>query len=89
VLLCDRGTADGAAYWPDGDDSFFAAIGSSHEAELARYDAVLFFETAAMDAVIEGGNRCRTETNEQACAPCRRGPLIAPLARAVCGSFTR
>ena len=67
VLLCDRGTVDGAAYWPDGADGFFAAMGSSREAELARYDAVLFFETAAVDdLVLEGGNRYRTETNEQA-----------------------
>jgi predicted ATPase len=67
VLLCDRGTVDGAAYWPDGADGFFAAMGSTHTAELARYDAVLFFETAAVeDLVLEGGNRYRTETNEQA-----------------------
>jgi len=38
---------DGAAYWPDGADGFFETMGSTHDAELARYDAVLFFETAA------------------------------------------
>ncbi len=47
VLLCDRGTVDGGAYWPDGADDYFASVGSTHEAELRRYDAVLFFETAA------------------------------------------
>lgn len=69
VLLCDRGTIDGAAYWPDGSGEFFERMGSTHEAELARYDAVLFFETAAVgDVVIEGGNRYRTESNEEAIA---------------------
>jgi predicted ATPase len=31
VLLCDRGTVDGAAYWPDGTDGFFDAMGSTHQ----------------------------------------------------------
>lgn len=67
ILLCDRGTVDGAAYWPDGPNGYFEAMGTSHEAELARYDIVLFFETAVVGGVeIEGGNRYRTETNEEA-----------------------
>ena len=35
TLLCDRGTLDGAAYWPDGDGEFLASLGSSIEEELA------------------------------------------------------
>jgi hypothetical protein len=67
ILLCDRGTLDGAAYWPDGDADFFRHVGSSHEAELARYDAVLFFETAAVGGLrIEGGNRYRVESDADA-----------------------
>jgi len=63
VLLCDRGTVDGAAYWPDGaDPGFFEAVGTTIDAELARYDAVLFFETAAVGGQsIEGGNPTRVE----------------------------
>ena len=67
ILLCDRGTIDGAAYWPGGPSEFFDFVGSTLEKELARYDAVLFFETAAAGGMsIEGGNPIRTETNEQA-----------------------
>lgn len=67
VLLCDRGTVDGAAYWPDGAEDFFTAMGSTHDAELARYDVVLFFETAAIGGnAWEGGNRYRTESNDEA-----------------------
>jgi len=73
VLLCDRGTIDGGAYWPDGADEFFTTMGSTHAAELARYDAVLFFETAAVGGIsIEGGNRYRVESNERALALDRR-----------------
>src|SRR6187402_3616609 len=36
ILLCDRGTIDGAAYWPDGSREYFAAMGTSLQTELAR-----------------------------------------------------
>ena len=69
VLLCDRGTVDGAAYWPDGAAEFFSMMNSTYEAELARYDVVLFFETSAVGGIhFEGGNRYRTESDEQAVA---------------------
>jgi predicted ATPase len=67
ILLCDRGTIDGAAYWPEHEQGFFAAIGSTQQAELDRYDAVIFFESAAVGGIsVEGGNPTRIETNEQA-----------------------
>ena len=67
ILLCDRGTVDGAAYWPEGCDEFFGAMGTSLAAELERYDAVVFFETAAVAGLaIEGGNPVRQESLEQA-----------------------
>jgi predicted ATPase len=69
ILLCDRGTVDGGAYWPDGAAEFFATMGTTHEAELARYDVVLFFETAAVGGLsFEGGNRYRVETDAEAVA---------------------
>jgi predicted ATPase len=67
ILLCDRGTVDSAAYWPGGPDEFFDFVGTSLAKELTRYDAVLFFETAAAGGMsIESGNPVRIETNEQA-----------------------
>jgi predicted ATPase len=70
VLLCDRGTVDGAAYWPAADpNEFFTEIGTTLEHELSRYDAVLFFETAAVgDLSIETGNPARIESNAEAVA---------------------
>ena len=68
VLLCDRGTVDGAAFWPEEAPSgFFETMGTSLDEQLARYDAVLFFESAAVgDISIEGGNPTRTEDNAEA-----------------------
>jgi len=63
ILLCDRGTIDGAAYWPGPPEGFFEAMQSTLEAELARYDGVIFFESAAVGGMgIEGGNPARSET---------------------------
>lgn len=67
ILLCDRGTIDGAAYWPGGDGSFFEALGTSLDRELSRYDGVIFFESAAVGGLgIEGGNPARRESVEEA-----------------------
>jgi predicted ATPase len=68
ILLCDRGTLDSVVYWPaDSNKSFYQALETTMEAELARYDAVIFFETAAVGHLsIEGGNPIRTESLEQA-----------------------
>ena len=70
ILLCDRGTVDGAAYWPvDHPHEFFHAQGTTLKEELARYDAVLFFESAAVgDMMIKGGNPVRDETGSEAVA---------------------
>jgi predicted ATPase len=69
ALLCDRGTIDGAAYWPGEAHDYFGAVGTTFETELRRYDAVIFFESAAVGgASIEGGNPMRTESVEEAVA---------------------
>ena len=58
---------DGAAYWYDGRDAFFRSVGTTLDTELARYDAVVFFETAAVAGLsIEGGNPVRNESLTQA-----------------------
>lgn len=44
IVLCDRGTVDGAAYWP-GPDEIWDEVPSNRQAELARYDVVLHLRT--------------------------------------------
>jgi predicted ATPase len=67
ILLCDRGTIDGAAFWPGGPSEYFDFVGTTLAKELARYDAVIFFETAAAGGMsIEGGNPIRVESNQDA-----------------------
>jgi predicted ATPase len=67
ILLCDRGTIDGAVYWPNSAAGFFSAMGSSLEAELARYDAVVFFQSAAVGGMdVESDNPTRVESQREA-----------------------
>jgi predicted ATPase len=63
TLLLDRGTIDGAAYWPDGADDYWRDLGTNHAAELQRYDAVVLLETAATLGLYDGdsSNVCRFE----------------------------
>jgi predicted ATPase len=62
VLLCDRGVPDGAGYWPDGPEAFFEAMQTEWQAEIARYDVVLFLESAAVGGLsIAEGNPIRRE----------------------------
>jgi predicted ATPase len=67
VLVFDRGLVDGAAYWPDGSASFFQSMGEDAERARARYDAVVFLESAAVGGLtIDGANIARTEGREEA-----------------------
>ncbi|WP_282175778.1 AAA family ATPase [Vibrio nereis] len=67
LLVCDRGSLDGLAYWPGKEDEFFKAVNSSFEKEIARYDAVIFFESAAASGQdISSNNPIRKESSPQA-----------------------
>ncbi len=54
MLLLDRGTIDGAAYWPDGALAYWIDLHTSHADELARYDRVIWLETAAAMGIYDG-----------------------------------
>jgi len=67
LLICDRGTLDGLAYWPDGEAGYFTAIESSFEREAARYQAVIFFQSAAIHGEdVKSNNPYRSEDSQTA-----------------------
>ncbi|RMH38903.1 MAG: hypothetical protein D6689_18430 [Deltaproteobacteria bacterium] len=66
VALCDRGTVDGVAYWPGPPDTFWPEVGTTREAELARYAAVVHLRTPGADEGYNHRNALRTESAEQA-----------------------
>jgi predicted ATPase len=67
IILCDRGTVDGAAYWP-GPDDFFAAVNTTLADELRRYDAVIHLRTPPLENGYNRQNPLRTESAIEAAA---------------------
>lgn len=67
LVVCDRGTLDGAAYWP-GPGSLFDAVGTTIEAELARYDAVIHLRTPRLELGYDHMNPLRVESADEAVA---------------------
>lgn len=65
LIVCDRGTVDGAVYWPGGIENFFTSTGTTLDAELARYDAVIHL-SPPLKAEFYQSTRVRTESLEEA-----------------------
>lgn len=65
LIVCDRGSLDSVAYWPEDEMHFFKMLGTTREAELARYDWVIHLDTAALD-FYDTSNPIRTESFQEA-----------------------
>jgi predicted ATPase len=68
AVLCDRGTLDGLAYWPGEPAAFFSDLGTTREAELARYAAVIHLRPPKNGQGYNHKNRQRIESARQAAA---------------------
>jgi nicotinamide riboside kinase len=67
LLVCDRGSLDGMAYWPGpgpGED-FLKAVDSTLDKECSRYDFVIHLDTAPQ-SYYDISNPLRSETFEEA-----------------------
>lgn len=68
IVLCDRGTVDGVAYWPGAADALWSEVGTTYRAELARYAVVIHLRTPSAAYGYDRSNPVRSETAEQAFA---------------------
>lgn len=66
IALCDRGTVDGLAYWPGTPQSYWDALGTTHERELGRYETVIHLETPPLANGYNQANALRIESAEEA-----------------------
>ena len=57
ILLLDRGTIDGAAYWPEGPEEYWRDLGTRHDQELARYDTVIWMESCRGPGPVRRGRK--------------------------------
>ena len=62
IVLCDRGTLDGLAYFPGSPDELLSSVGTSLEEQLARYHAVIHLRTPSADGGYNHQNPLRTES---------------------------
>jgi predicted ATPase len=62
IVVCDRGTIDGVAYWPGAVVDFWPSRQTSLEREIARYDAVIHMRTPGLDSGYNYQNPLRTES---------------------------
>lgn len=62
IVLCDRGTLDGLAYWPGPVEEFCSSLDTTIERELARYDAIIHLRTPAQHQGYNHQNPLRTES---------------------------
>jgi len=67
ILLCDRGTVDGAAYWP-GPGDLWSSVGTTLEDQLRRYHAVIHLRTPTSEGGFNHRNPLRTESAAEAAA---------------------
>ena len=68
IVLCDRGTLDGLAYWPDSKEDFWYSLGTTQADQIARYDAVIHLRTPALEHGYNHQNPLRTESATAAAA---------------------
>lgn len=66
VALCDRGISDGAAYWPEGPESFYDAMGTTEAEVFARYHTVIHLHTPPAELGYNNSNPMRIETPGEA-----------------------
>jgi hypothetical protein len=63
LVLCDRGTVDGLAYWPDDAESFWRDLGTTLDEQIARYDSVIHLRSPSAHNGYEAhGLRVETAT---------------------------
>lgn len=67
VTVCDRGTIDGAAYWP-GPGDLWTSVGTTRASQLLRYDAVIHLRPPPPERGYDHSNPLRTETAAEAAA---------------------
>lgn len=65
LVVCDRGTVDGLGYWP-GPGSLWDSVGTTLEAELARYDVVIHLRPPDAMNGYDLSNPVRIESVEEA-----------------------
>jgi predicted ATPase len=77
-LLLDRGTIDGAAYWPDGPDDYWRDLAITLTDQLHRYTLVIWMQSSAAIGLYDG-DASNPRRHEAPAAAIASGDRIAKL----------
>lgn len=64
--LCDRGTLDGLAYWPNSKENFFETFNTNLESQYAKYEAVIHLRSPGLRNGYNHENPLRLESVDEA-----------------------
>lgn len=64
--LCDRGTLDGLAYWPEANSEFYDVLNTNLEMEFKKYKAVIHLRSPTLEKGYNYQNPIRVESAELA-----------------------
>jgi predicted ATPase len=78
IILLDRGTIDGAAYWPEGPGDYWVDLGTTLAEQLKRYDAVIWMQTGAALGHYDG-EKSNSRRFEDDAAAIESGLLLGEL----------
>jgi predicted ATPase len=67
IVLCDRGTVDGQAYWP-GPEDLWTSVGTTRAEQLGRYHAVIHLRVPSTESGYNRSNPLRVESALEALA---------------------
>lgn len=67
IVVCDRGTVDGAAYWPGAGD-LFGDVGTTRDEQLRRYDVIIHLRVPDVAQGYNHANPLRVESAAEAAA---------------------
>lgn len=65
LIVCDRGSLDSLAYWPDTEEHFYKNLNTNRAHELARYNWIIHLDTAT-EPDYDTTNVIRTENFHEA-----------------------
>jgi predicted ATPase len=65
LIVCDRGSLDALAYWPDTEEHFYKTVHTTRETEIARYQWIIHLDTAT-EPDYDSSNPVRTEDFHEA-----------------------
>lgn len=65
LIVCDRGSLDSIAYWPDSEENLFESLKTTKSDELKRYDWVIHLDTALVQG-FDNSNPHRVENHTEA-----------------------